>query len=156
MIDSRLLYSFFQDFRVKGFFFFFYRSGLTIADLKICGKLPERIDSFMTAEKYARRWSRHLFKRDVGRGSSSQILIADILHCELRDRAEVSQRCARKTVVAHYRQRNSLRIKVVSIGYYHSSKEVREPLRNLRWWNGWWQRRSFSFAEESVCDVEVS
>ena len=53
-------------------------------------------------------------------------LPCDILHYELRDRAEVSQRCARKTVVANYRQRNSLRIKVVSNGYYLSSKEARD------------------------------
>ena len=39
--------------------------------------MPEKIDSLMMAEKYARRSSRHLFKRDVGRGSSSHTLIAD-------------------------------------------------------------------------------
>ena len=71
MIDGRLVYSF------SGFQGLFFRSGLTIADLKINGKLPERSDSLMMAEKYGRRSSRHWFKRDVGSGSSSQVLITD-------------------------------------------------------------------------------
>ena len=49
--------------------------------------------------------------------------------------------------MAHYRQRNSLRIKVASNGYYLSSKEVREPQRYFRCWDVW-------FAEYSVCDAE--
>ena len=55
----------------------FFRSGQTIADLKIDGKLPERSDSLMIGEKYGRMSSRYWFKRDVWSGSSSQVLIKD-------------------------------------------------------------------------------
>ena len=55
----------------------FFRSSLTVADRKIDGKLSEKSDSLMMAEKFGTRSSRYWFKRDVGSGSSSQVLIMD-------------------------------------------------------------------------------
>ena len=63
--------------RIQGQGIFFFRNGLPVADFKINGKLPERSESVMMAQKYGRRSSRHWFKRDVGSRSSSQVLITD-------------------------------------------------------------------------------
>ena len=61
---------FLSEFQGQGMLF---QKRSTIADLKIEGKLPERSDSLLMAEKYWRRSSRHWFKRDAGSESSSQV-----------------------------------------------------------------------------------
>ena len=99
MIDWRLVCSF------SGQGFFFFSSGLTIADLNIDGRLPETSNTLMMAEKYGRRSSRHWCKRDVGSGSSSHVLTTYFCMTFFILSSETERKSVRgvpeKTVVVH-------------------------------------------------------
>ena len=68
MKDWRRAYSF-SNCSGQVVFFFFLRSGITIASLKTEGKTPVRRDLLIMAVTAESRWSKHLTKRDVGIGS---------------------------------------------------------------------------------------